>query len=394
MRVGIELTCWANRRGYGRFARGLVRSLLRADEKNDYVLFVDAQAAAAAELPSATETVVLATRTAPAEAASADGRRSIRDLWTMSAALSRQHLDVLFYPTVYSWFPVRSSATVIVGIHDVIAEDYPQQVFPRPYRRLLWQAKSWGARRQADYLLTVSEHAKRGLLRHFRHPEERVWVVGEAADPVFRPLAEEPVDRALLARLDIDDRRQHLVYLGGFNPHKNVGGLLTALARVRAGGAAGDLRLILIGAVARETFTPGLEPLRRMISELGLESAVRFTGYLVDEEVRQLLAFSRALVLPSLAEGFGLPAVEAAACGTPVVATLNSPLPELLAGGGLFCDPADPEALEAAIGSITTDDPLHAHLAAGALRSARALSWSRSAGQFGELLDLIREARR
>lgn len=392
MRIGIDLTCWANRRGYGRFARGLVRSLLRHDAHNEYLLFLDAQTAGRAALPSGAATVVLATRTAPTEAASASGQRSIRDLWTMAATVSRQDLDVLFYPTVYTWFPVRSSATVILGIHDVIAEDYPEQVFPQLYRRLLWKTKSWCARRQADYLLTVSEHARRGLLRHFRHPEDRVWVVGESADDVFQPLGEQPLDRALLRRLDISPVGRHLIYLGGFNPHKNLETLLTALARARA-GVAGDLRLILVGEVAQESFTPGLEALRRRISELRLESAVRFTGYLVDEEVRQLLAFSRALVLPSLAEGFGLPAVEAAACGIPVIATSNSPLPELLEGGGLFCDPADPEALEDAIRRIATDDELHGRLAQGALRRARALSWSRSARQFGELLDAIGEER-
>ena len=274
MRIGIDLTCWANRRGYGRFARGLVRSLLEIDEENEYLLFLDAQTAGSARLPTGAETMVLATRIAPTEAASASGRRSLRDLWTMAVSVSRQDLDVLFYPTVYTWFPVRTSASVILGIHDVIAEDYPEKVFPQPYRRLLWKTKGWCARRQADYLLTVSEHAKRGLLRHFRHPEDRVWVVGESAAAAFRPLGEESVDRALLARLDISRRRQHLIYLGGFNPHKNLGSLLTALAGVRAGGAAGDLRLILVGDV-QDKFTPGLEPLRRRISELGLEDADR-----------------------------------------------------------------------------------------------------------------------
>ena len=139
----------------------------------------------------------------------------------------------------------------------------------------------------------------------------------------------------------------------------------------------------------RDNFTPGLERLRRAISEAGLDEAVVFTGFLEDEETRQLLAFGRALALPSLAEGFGLPAVEAAACGTPVVATRNSPLPELLDGGGLFVDPRDGEELTRALERILSDDRLQARLGARARERALQLSWKRSAEQFQELLAAV-----
>lgn len=399
MRVGIDLTCWANRRGYGRFARGLVSALLATADGNDYVLLLDAQTADRSDLPSAAERVVLPTRRAPAEAASATGSRSLRDLWAMTRAASRQELDVLFYPTVYTWFPVtvfsRSRRpTVILGIHDVIAEDYPAQVFPQPYRRLLWTTKSWLARRQADHLMTVSEHARRGILRQFDHPEDSVHVVGEAADPEFQPLGSEPLDGELLGRCGLSPEGRYLVYLGGFNPHKNLDRLLRALASARAREDFANLELILVGDTERDHFTPGLEALRRTIASLDLEHAVHFTGFLEDAALRHVFALARALVLPSLAEGFGLPAVEAAACGTPVIATVNSPLPELLRGGGLFCDPLDTEALEGAIRRLTGDRALREELAAGALDRARAMSWSRSADQFREMLTAIGEGRR
>ena len=334
------------------------------------------------------------TREAPFRAAAASRRRSLRDLWTMARVVSGASLDVLFFPTVYTYFPVRTNAKVIVGIHDVIAEDFPTEVFPQPFRRLLWSLKSRLARRRADYLLTVSEHAREGLLRVFRPPERTLWVVGESADPIFQPLARPDIDRNLLARhgLELGDRA--LVYLGGFNPHKNLETLVRSMAVLHGTKGLEALKLILIGDVDDEIFTPGLEALKQCIARHGLGESVVFTGYLDDQETRHLLAFSRALVLPSLAEGFGLPAVEAAACGTPVVATENSPLPEILEGGGLFVDPRDGAALTRALERVLRDDDLRARLGRQALGRARALSWSHSASQFQALLSKIREGGR
>ncbi len=388
MRVGVDLTSWPNRRGYGRFTRGLIRALLEVDRDSDYVLFVDSQTFADGGLPQGARIIVAPTRIAPSRAASATARRSLRDLWVMRRAVARVALDVFFFPTVYMYFPIRSSAKVIVGIHDVIAEEFPNEVFPDKFRRRLWAMKGWLARRRADYFMTVSSHARRGLVRVFGIPEERIWVVGEAADAVFQPLAREEIDRELLARfgLSLDDRV--ILYLGGFNPHKNLGMLVRSLAELRGRNGGESIKLVLIGDTA-DNFTPGLERLRRAIAEAGLDEVVVFTGFLEDEETRQLLAFGRALALPSLAEGFGLPAVEAAACGTPVVATRNSPLPEILDGGGLFVDPREGEDLTRALARILSDDRLQARLGERARERALQLSWKRSAEQFQELLAAV-----
>ena len=111
----------------------------------------------------------------------------------------------------------------------------------------------------------------------------------------------------------------------------------------------------------------------------GTEPLVHWTGFLPDSELRHLHTGAVALLLPSACEGFGLPAVEAAACGTPVVATTASPLPQLLEGGGLFVKPGDAPALEAAIRQLLTDDLGRARMARTALERARALSWRRGA---------------
>lgn len=390
MRIGIDGTCWANKRGYGRFVRGLLPALVDAPGGHEVVLFVDSHTQERGGLPEGVTSVVVPTRHAPTEAASHTGRRSLADLTALTSAVARRRLEVMLFPTVYTFFPVFTRARVVVGIHDAIPLDYPELVFPGRWRRWLWRLKVGLARRQADFLLTVSEHARRGLLRHYGLAPERIWVVDEAADPAFRPLAAQEIDPAVLARHGVAGGEPFIVYMGGINPHKNLDALLSSLAALRSGGFR-ELRLLLVGEVERDPFTPAIAAVRARIEALGLGEAVHFTGFVPDGEAAQLLNRALLLVLPSLAEGFGLPAVEAAACGTPVVATRESPLPELLAGGGLFVDPRDPAALTAALAELLGGEEQRRRMGEVALERARRLSWRRSAEQLLAHLEALDE---
>ncbi|MFQ5616395.1 MAG: glycosyltransferase family 4 protein [Anaerolineales bacterium] len=213
-------------------------------------------------------------------------------------------------------------------------------------------------------------------------------MVGEAPDPVFRPVNGRDTHRAL-ANHGLDDNARFLVCLGGLNPHKNLGMLLEVLAQVREQSQFADVQLVLVGPAESDTFTPGAAGLRKRVEQLGLDEAVHITGYLPDEEVVHLLNAARALVMPSLAEGFGLGAVEASACGTPVIATKNSPLPELLEGGGLFFDPENPAELYDALTRLLSDDKKRARMGEKALARSAELTWPRAANQFLALLDTL-----
>jgi glycosyltransferase involved in cell wall biosynthesis len=388
-RVGIELTSWSNRRGYGRFTRGLVTALLDRDDPVEYVFFVDPHAESA-ELPRRGEIVPLPL---PPRSDSESGTapRSLALLRAAGRAIAARPLDVLFFPSVHAWVPVRTGARILLGIHDVIAEDYPHLVFPRLADRWRWRVKSAWARRQATAILTVSEHAREGLVRRFGLAPERVFVVGEAAAEEFHPIAAEEIDRDLLATLDLAPGAPVVAYLGGLNPHKNLPALVDAVMALRRRPGLERTRLLLIGDLG-DPFTPGIAALREHLRAHGAESAVSLTGFLPDAEVAQLLNAATLLALPSWTEGFGLPAIEAAACGTPVVATARSPLPQLLAGGGLFVDPARPDELTDAIGRILADPALRSRLAATARERAAELTWSRAAERFHAVVERLRSA--
>ena len=151
--------------------------------------------------------------------------------------------------------------------------------------------------------------------------------------------------------------------------------------------------LLLVGAVA-DGFHQDVATIQAAIRDAGSESLVRWLGYRSDAELRHLHSGAVALALVSASEGFGLPAVEAARCGTPVVATTESPLPQILEGGGLFVTPGNAGAIEDALEVLVTDEPRRRAMGAQALVRAQALSWTRSARVTLEALQAVACPRR
>jgi glycosyltransferase involved in cell wall biosynthesis len=167
--------------------------------------------------------------------------------------------------------------------------------------------------------------------------------------------------------------------VGGFNPHKNLVRCAEAFARLVRARPDRELHWLVIGDYEHDPFHTDVEGLRAALRRWGLDGRVHLPGFVPDEALRRLYAGALALLLPSLEEGFGLPALEAAACGTPCVATRRSPLPQLLEKGGLFVDPEDTGEMATALARIGGDPGLRASLAQGALAAAAERSWSETA---------------
>jgi glycosyltransferase involved in cell wall biosynthesis len=246
------------------------------------------------------------------------------------------------------------------------------------------------ARQQADMIVTVSEYARHRIADRFNFSMARIWVVGEAADAVFQPVTDMTFMEEILSDYGLDGR-PYLICLGGLSPHKNISMLIQILAELRKEASFADLELVLVGPAEMDIFTPGASLVRKTVDSLGLMDVVHLTGFIPDEKAACLLSGAKALVMPSFEEGFGLGAVEAAACGTPVVATSNSPLPQLLAGGGCFADPTQPAEWKAAISALLSDEDGRAQRGQNALKQARKLTWRKAAEQFHILLDKIEQ---
>jgi glycosyltransferase involved in cell wall biosynthesis len=378
MRIAIDATCWHNRRGYGRHARALLRALVRLDSANRYTLFLDSTAAAQ-PTPEKCDVRILRASVPTVQAASANGRRSLIDMWRMSRALSAAEFDIVLFPTIYSYVPVFSRARKLVMVHDVIAETFPHLTVPRRTARLFWQAKTALGRFQADALITVSDYSREGILKHFRIDPASVFVVGEAPDPVFRTLP-DPTPGPKLRSLGLDRTRRMAVYMGGFSPHKNLQALVTAFARLAARKEFEDVLLVMTGETSGDAFHTYFDTIAEQVNALGLRGRVIFTGYLDDSDAVVLLNLASVLLLPSLMEGFGLPAVEAAACGCPVIATKASPLAQLLGGGGIYID-TGADDIARALETVLSSRDLRSRMRASGLAATGRLSWEEAARQ-------------
>jgi glycosyltransferase involved in cell wall biosynthesis len=282
---------------------------------------------------------------------------------------------------------VFSRAHKMIFIHDVIAEKYPDLTLPSLTARLAWRTKVSLALRQAGTIVTVSDHSKLGIIDVFNVPHHSVKVIGEAPGPIFKRL-EQP-GRISRLRGWIPEEGRRVVYVGGFGPHKNLKRLLEVFARLTAHPEFANLSLVLVGEYQNEVFYSAYAELRQQIVALGIESRVVFTGYLPDEDLVVLLNQADVLVLPSLLEGYGLPAVEAAACGCPVVATKSSPLPDLLGDGGIYFDPLNTYELEESLIRVLSSKTLRQKMSRAGLKAVEMLTWDRAALALKQLIGSV-----
>ena len=387
LRIGIDGGCWSNWRGYGRYTRNLLSALATRDDGNEYLMFMDRESAAANDLPPGFKAVAVELSEAPGTAASADGRRSIVDLLRMSRAVARHRLDAFFFPSVYTYFPLIRSVPTIVAIHDVIAERHPEMIFPNPRAQFFWRAKLALARRQAQMILTVSDHARAGICEQFKLPDRKVRVILEAHDPLFRVMPEARDPAEILTGHGLTPGLRYLIYVGGLSPHKNLKVLVEAFRRIAP--RFPTLRLLLVGNFSGDVFFSAYTELKRQVEQNDLTSQICFTGFVDDASLIELLNRAELLVLPSLEEGFGLPAFEAAACGTPSVVSEVGPAASLLQDAVIAFSPHDVDALTSSLDTVLADPARRQQMAAAALARSAEFSWQRAAAEFSTLLQEV-----
>ena len=262
--------------------------------------------------------------------------------------------------------PRLAPCPAVVTLYDLSFVFYPDS-FPPLQRRYL-QAAAADSCRRARRLITISESGRQDVHRVYGVPLERIDVVTPGVAEVYRPLPPDEV-AAFRRRHDLPER--FLLHVGTLQPRKNLPLLLDALAATGHAGAP----LVLVGGKGWL-----YDDIFARVAALGLQQRVRFAGYVDDDDLPLWYNAAAALVLPSLYEGFGLPIVEALACGTPVVAANTSSLPEAGGAAALYFAPDDAGELAARLSDVLDRPELAARLRAAGPAQARRFSWAR-AGQ-------------
>ncbi len=379
MRIGIDASCWWSRRGFGRFTRELVTAMFEESRGHEFYLFIDRPPEPEMIRPNVKIIQVEISRPVT-EAAVAEGSRSVSDVWSFTRAVSAQSLDMMYFPAVYSWFPAPLRLKNVVTLHDAIAEHFPSLIFPDWKGRLFWSLKMKLARWQANRIMTVSNAAKQEIVEYLHVNPKIIDVVSEAADSRFKPVLDPQQRLAARERAGLPADVRLIVYVGGLAPHKNIPGLLKGLAAAIDKGGIDDVHLALVGDLDGDGFHSHYDELLQQVqSDVRLNGRVHFTGFVSDEDLVSLYSDAIAVTMPSFSEGFGLPAIEAMACGTPVLASSAGSIPEVVGDAGLYFDPYKVEQITHAIHQLATQADILEQLRLKASQRAAQFTWSRAA---------------
>jgi len=361
MRICLDLSPAVHQHaGLGRYAQELLLALAVTDGQNEYVVFYNNPAAAWVD-PTLERFPKITTPLSYKP-------------WRLSAMLAhfaRIPQDSLFpgvalFHATDHLLPYFRRIKSVFTLHDLIFIFHPET--HKPLNRWFLTLMMPRFLRAADAVIAVSECTKRDAVRFYGIPEEKITVIYEGVNPRFRPASPETI-ASVRARYNLPEH--FILYVGTIEPRKNLTALLEAFHHLLA---THDLRLVIVGKKGWL-----YEGFFRRLRELGLGNRVIFTGYVPDEDLPAIYSAAELFVFPSLYEGFGLPVLEAMACGVPVICSNTSSLPEVAGDAALLVDPTDVRALAGAMEQALTDEALRVTLRARGIERAQRFTWARAA---------------
>jgi glycosyltransferase involved in cell wall biosynthesis len=369
MRVGIDARLvYYSQAGIGQYILHLVNGLAQVDGDNQYVL--------------------LQSRKDDTQILDQPNFRRV-SLWTpshhrlerysLNVELVRLGLDILHSPDFIP--PHRPACKSVITVHDLAFLLYPHFLTRESARYYghIDQAVRW-----TDHIIAVSESTKRDTIQHLGVPEDKITVVHEAANPIFRPLDKSTARQEVLDRHGVDG--PFVLFVSTIEPRKNVPTLLRAVWQLMRCYKE-DVRLVLAGGrgwLFEEVFS--------VVEELDLDGRVHFVGRVPSEDLLHLYNAAEMLAHPAFYEGFGLPPLEAMACGLPAIVSNVASLPEVVGDAGFLVDPNDIDELTVAMWRVLNDSTLRDEMREKGLRQAARFSWERAARETMAIYRLANEA--
>ena len=287
--------------------------------------------------------------------------------------LHKNQIDLFHSP--YFVAPLFATQPSIITVHDLIFDRYPNYMpmsWSRPYYRLLMKFST----RQAVRIVAVSRATAHDLQDFYPDLEHKIEIIPEGVETAFRPLDALKQSNKLRDRYDLKD--PYILTVGARRPHKNSVNLIKAFA-----GLYTDYDHDLVFAGPSDHRFP--DDSRDVVARLGVQARVHFLDWVPEEDLPALYNQADLVVLPSLIEGFGLPALEAMSCGTPVLAADNSSFPEVIGSAGLLVDPYNIDMLRSSMARILADPSLRQSMSMAGIRRAAHFSWDTAALRISQL---------
>ncbi len=294
---------------------------------------------------------------------------SLRQQWIVPRIL--RQANVACYHSSYYLMPLALPCPTVLTCYDVIPLVYPR--YFTAFRRCLFRLSHVMALRAASGLIAISDSTKEGLIRFFHTDPDRITVIPLAANHNYKPCTEREVER-VKGKHGLPDR--YVLYVGMNKPHKNLIGLVKAWKAVNSKLKTQNSKLVIAGC-----WDNRYPEAKALVSEYGLEESVLFTGRIDEEDLPSLYSGASLFVFPSQYEGFGLPVLEAMACGTPVACSNTSSLPEVGGDAVAYFDPSDTSAMAEIIAGILADRGERQRMKEAGLAQAAQFTWESTALQ-------------
>lgn len=369
MKIGINAFCFnLPAAGLGQYLLHLTNTMIEIDQQNEYIMLEPRSnipdSYHHAQLHAVHPVPFWARRNKKVE-------QVIWEQFTGPAAARKAGADVFHVP--YFAPPLLPYTPTVVTIHDMIPLRLPLYcagVGLEAYIRLVARAT-----RHASLIIAISQHTKQDLIDTLQVPPERIRVIYEAAGEEYHPITDPSALAAARTRYGLSER--YIFYLGGLDQRKNVLQLVRAFAQLSHRLADPDLQLFIAGNPDKHNGPLYPDP-RPIAAELGVTERIIYR-FVEEEDKSALYSGAKAFVYPSSYEGFGLPPLEAMACGAPVICSNRTSLPEVVGDAAISLDPGDTKALVDALYGILTNNTLRADLCARSLQRASLFSWRKTA---------------
>lgn len=370
MRIGIDISALTiNHTGVANYSLSLLKYILKIDKKNKYLLFAFVSSnKALRKLKEYSLDIFPNVELKIYRLNSGILRRVWNFIPFIPADFLYRKIDFLHLSDMV-FLPLRSIPT-IATVYDMTPSLFPEFHFARNIS--FHNIRNKFIAKKSKLVITISENSKQDIISLLGIPSRKIRVIYGAASSSFKPISNNAHITKVLSKYHLK-QGNYLLFIGSLEPRKNVEGILEAFALIR-NKVKSSFQIVLIGQKAW-----GWTSIKKTIKRLNLDSQVVVTGYVPDADLPDIINGARMFVYPSFYEGFGLPILEAMACGIPIISSNTSSLPEVIGDSGLMVNPKDNNQLASYMLQIVSSEKLHATLSKKALERAKLFSWKNSA---------------
>jgi len=361
MRIGIDATALPPQPvGAGNYIIQLIRALAAGEFDNQLVIFAQQKGPRLINLQSGSSIEWQIVED------SSPGSRLIWEQTVLPSLAQKTKIDLLH--SLHYTKPLRLTCASVVTFHDMTYYLYPH--LHTRTRRLVFPTAMRFSAKQADALITVSESTREDAIRLLEIDPKKIFTTQLGVDPSFTVLDNNDAELRVISKYSLPEK--FILYLGTIEPRKNLPVLIKSYKPLADDGT--DYKLVLVGKYGWM-----YQEVLDLIDDLELQDMVCLTGYVSQEDLPVVYNLASLFVYPTIYEGFGLPALEAMACGVPVITTRVASLPEIVGDAGLLIPVNDTEALYKAMSQVLEDTALREKLIHDGLARSKLFSWERTA---------------